>query len=92
MLGTAAVSARRTTPKNPADMRAVEDKQGDFHNVDGTPSRHEIARFCQSDSGHLRGNEREFVNDMASSTSGANPTERQAKWLRSILYRLGGRL
>ena len=92
MLGTAAVSARRTTPENSAGMRAVEDKQGDFHNVDGTPSWHEIARFCQSNSGHLRGNEREFVNDMASSTVWREPTERQAKWLRSILYRLGGRL
>src|SRR5207244_12200377 len=32
-----------------AGMRAVENKQhgaGDFHNVDGRPSWHEIARFC----------------------------------------------
>jgi hypothetical protein len=86
------VSARRTTPENSAGMRTVEDKQDDFHNVDGTPSWHEIARFCQSNSGHLRGNEREFVNDMASSTVWREPTERQAKCLRSILYRLGGRL
>ena len=60
-----------------------------------TSTAHCLARnrtLCQSNSGHLRGNEREFVNDMASSTVWREPTERQAKWLRSILYRLGGRL
>jgi hypothetical protein len=78
-----------------AGMRAVENKQhgtGDFHNVGGLPAWDEIARFCQENNHRLRASEREFVNDMASRTVWREPTEKQAKWLRSIFYRLGGRL
>ncbi len=76
-------------------MRAVENKQhgpGDFYNVDGLPAWDEIALFCQQNSDRLRENERAFINDMASYTVWREPTEKQAKWLRSIFYRLGGRL
>ena len=74
-------------------MRVVENKHSsDFHNVDGTPAWNEIALFCQRNNDRLWGSEREFINDMALRTVWREPTERQAKWLRSILYRLGGRL
>jgi hypothetical protein len=78
-----------------AGVRAAEAKQhgpDDFHNVDGTPAWHEIARFCQQSRDRLREKEREFINDMTSRTVWCEPTERQSKWLRSIFYRLGGSL
>jgi hypothetical protein len=78
-----------------AGLRVGENKQhgsGDFHNVDGTPDWHEVARFCQQHDSRLRENERQFVNDMASRSVWREPTEKQAKWLRSIFFRLGGRI
>jgi hypothetical protein len=76
-----------------AGVRAVESMSaGDFHNVDGTPAWNEIALFCQKNSNRLRENERQFVNDMASRSVWREPTEKQAKWLRSIFYRLGGKI
>jgi hypothetical protein len=65
---------------------------GEFHNVDGTPAWNEIALFCQQNSSRLRENERQFVNDMAGRSVWREPTEKQAKWLRSIFYRLGGKI
>jgi hypothetical protein len=78
-----------------AGMRAVENRQhsgGDFHNVDGTPAWNEIALFCQQNNDRLRESERQFVNDMAARSVWREPTEKQAKWLRSIFYRLGGKI
>jgi hypothetical protein len=78
-----------------AGVHAVENKQHgsvDFHNVDGTPAWHEIARFCQQHNDRLRENERDFINDMASRTVWREPTPKQEKWLRSIFFRLGGRV
>jgi hypothetical protein len=76
-----------------AGMRAAEDRStGDFHNVDGTPNWHEIARFCQRNNNRLRPNEQTFINDMAARSVWREPTEKQAKWLRSIFYRLGGKI
>jgi hypothetical protein len=78
-----------------AGARAVESKQhgnGDFHNVDGTPAWNEIALFCQQNNDRLRENERTFVNDMAARTVWREPSPKQEKWLRSIFYRLGGKI
>ena len=78
-----------------AGVRAAEAKQhgpSDFYNVDGTPAWHEIARFCQHSRDRLREKERGFIDDMASRTVWREPTERQAKWLRSIFHQLGGGL
>ena len=78
-----------------AGVRAVENKQhgsGDFHNVDGLPNWNEIALFCQQNNDRLRPTERQFIDDIASRTVWREPTEKQAKWLRSIFYRLGGKL
>ena len=77
-----------------AGVRAVEGRQhgtGDFHSVDGLPAWGEIALFCPQNGDRLGENERTFVNEMASRTVWREPTEKQAKWLRSIFYRLGGR-
>jgi hypothetical protein len=79
-----------------AGKRAGESKQhggsDGFHNVDGTPDWHEIARFCQQSNGRLRPNEQTFINDMAARSVWREPTEKQEKWLRSIFYRLGGKI
>src|SRR5215469_357453 len=78
-----------------AGVRVVENRQhgsGDFHNVDGLPNWNEIALFCQQNNDRLRPTERQFIDDMASRTVWCEPTEKQAKWLRSIFYRLGGKL
>jgi hypothetical protein len=78
-----------------AGVRAVENKQhgsGDFQNVDGTPAWHEIARYCQQHNDRLREKEQDFINDMAARTVWREPTERQAQWLRSIFFKLGGRI
>ena len=77
-----------------AGLRAAEDKHHgtmDFANVDGTPSWHRMALYCQERDGYLRKNEQEFIHDMTAHTVWREPTERQGKWLRSIYYRLGGK-
>jgi len=78
-----------------AGRRAAENQQHgsvDFHNVDGTPHWREIARFCQQRGDRLSEKEKTFINDMTSRTVWREPSEKQAKWLRSIFYRLGGRI
>jgi hypothetical protein len=78
-----------------AGARDAENRQhgsDDFHNVDGTPHWHEIARFCQQHNDRLSEKEGNFINDMTSRTVWREPSEKQAKWLRSIFYRLGGRI
>jgi hypothetical protein len=80
-----------------AGIRATELKQfsggEDFMNVDGTPAWDAIARFCQQQSPKLRNDkERQFVADMAARTVYREPTAAQEKWLRSIFYRMGGKL
>ena len=70
-----------------AGMRAVEDKHygtSDFHNVDGMPSWHEIARWCQRRGDRLHSREQQFINDMAARTMWRERTEKQEEWLKSI--------
>jgi hypothetical protein len=74
-----------------AEAKVPHDADG-FRSVNGTATWHEIARFCQDCSARLRGNEQDFVDDMTGLTLWREPTEKQAKWLRSIFYRLGGKL
>lgn len=73
-----------------AEAKLPHDEDG-FRNVDGAASGHRIARFCQDRSARLRGNELDFVDDMVGLTVWREPTPKQAKWLRSIYARLGGR-
>ena len=78
-----------------AGQRDAEHKHSgpaDFHNIDGTPNWHEMALYCQQRGSLLRGQEQTFINDMASRTVWREPTEKQAKWLKSIFYRLGGKI
>ena len=62
-----------------------------FRNMDGTPTWHEMAVWCAQQADRLREQERKFVNDMAGRTVWCEPTEKQAKWLKSIYYRLGAK-
>jgi hypothetical protein len=64
----------------------------DFDNVDGSPQWHEIACYCQRHNNPLREDKKTFVNDMAARTVLREPTAKQEKWLRSIFFRLGGRI
>jgi hypothetical protein len=76
-------------------VRAAENKMhgnSDFRDIDGFPAWSEIALYCQRNNRRLRPNEQEFVNDMASQTVWREPSPKQAKWLRSIFLRLGGRI
>jgi hypothetical protein len=77
-------------------VRAVEAKVSHdadgFRNVSWAPSWHDMARFCQERSARLRGSEPKFVDDMSGLTLWREPTPKQAKWLKSIYARLGGRL
>ena len=78
-----------------AGVRAAENKAhggGDFHNVDGLPNWSEIALYCQRHNDRLRPTEQTFIDDMASRTVWREPTPKQEKWLKSIFYRLGGKL
>jgi hypothetical protein len=59
---------------------------------DDAPSWHDMALFCQQHDDRLREREREFVHDVTARTVWREPTEKQAKWLRNIFFRLGGRL
>jgi len=51
-----------------------------------------MALYCHQRSNLLRCHEQTFITDMAAQTVWREPTEKQAKWLRSIFLRLGGRI
>jgi hypothetical protein len=76
-------------------VRAGENKEfngTDFCGVDGLPDWEEIARYCQVNNSKLSDKESNFVDDMASRTVWREPTEKQAKWLKSIFLKLGGKI
>jgi hypothetical protein len=77
-------------------VRAAENAHhgaDDFANIDGTPSWHKVALYCQRNSGKLEERHHKFINDMASRTVWAGePTEKQQRYLLSLFYKLGGRL
>lgn len=62
-----------------------------FFDADGRPHWNAIALFCQDHHGKLKAHEQQFVDDMTGKTLSYEPTEKQAKWLLAIFYRLGGR-
>lgn len=64
----------------------------DFHNVDGSQPWYAMATWCQRRDNGLGAREKTFIDDMASRAVWREPTEKQAKWLRSIFHRLGGKL
>jgi hypothetical protein len=76
-------------------MQAAENKHhngNDFVN-NGSPSWHEVARYCQHHVDKLDERHHRFVNDMASWTVwGREPTEKQQRYLLSLFYKLGGKL
>jgi hypothetical protein len=71
--------------------RQAEENQRGFRSVDALdePSWHEIACECANHENRLNEKERPFVKDMVRWTvRGGEPTEKQAKWLRSIYARI----
>jgi hypothetical protein len=70
------------------DGRKTAEAPVSFSTV-GEPSWNDIARECEANAARLSPREQEFVRDMCSWTvNGGMPTEKQAKWLRSIWARL----
>jgi hypothetical protein len=63
----------------------------DYYNADGQPRWDAIAAFCQKNNDRLMPSERKFIDDMAGSTMWRPPTEKQGRWLLTIVLRLGGR-
>ena len=63
----------------------------DFHNTDGSPVWNEVVEFCQRRGSRLSTREQEFVDSVAAQLVYREPTEKQAKWLKSIFLRLGGK-
>jgi hypothetical protein len=63
----------------------------DFHNINGLPSWHEMALWCQQRYDRLEDKHREFIDDMAGLTLWREPTEKQGKYLTSLYHKLGGR-
>jgi hypothetical protein len=90
-LYVAGYEAGRADGVRAAEAKVSHDADG-FRNVNGLPSWHSMARYCQERSARLRSNEAGFVDDMTGQTLWREPTEKQAKWLKSIYARLGGRL
>jgi hypothetical protein len=81
--------AKEIYQRGVADGRhAAQQQQPAWHDV-GDPSWHAIACEC-AHSGRLRDQkEKDFVADMMRWTvHGTEPTEKQAKWLRSIYVRV----
>ena len=73
------------------DGENKEHNGADFKNVGGK-SWHEIAMWCNDRAGELSASEEQFVHDMAARSVWREPTEKQAKWLKSICLRLGGKV
>ena len=87
--------AREIYQRGVADGRQAAEREQNapvFRNVNlnDEPSWHDIACECAAHGARLRDKrERKFVNDMVRWTvHGGEPTEKQAKWLRSIYARV----
>jgi hypothetical protein len=72
-----------------AESRDVGD---DFHNLDGSASWETMAAHCRRRRDQLNEREQEFISSALSRIVYREPMEKQAKWLRSIFLRTGGRL
>jgi hypothetical protein len=69
--------------------RAAEQNGTVSFSTVGEPSWNDIARECEAHAAQLTSREQEFVRDMCGWTvNGGTPTEKQAKWLRSIWTRV----
>jgi hypothetical protein len=63
-----------------------------FYNLDGTTTPEAMAAWCRRHGDRLGEREQEFIAGVSSRIVYGEPTEKQAKWLRSIFLRTGGRL
>jgi hypothetical protein len=76
---------------------AASEKQfygdGDFRTVNGSdPDWSEIAKYRYRKRDQLNEREAEFIGSVSSQLVWRAPSEKQRKWLLSILYKLGGKL
>jgi hypothetical protein len=77
-----------------AGVAAAESRDAgdDFRNLDGSASWETMAAHCRQRRDQLNEREQEFISSVSSRIVYREPTEKQAKWLRSIFLRTGGRL
>jgi hypothetical protein len=75
---------------------AAAEKQNDvgdgFNNLDGTATPEAMAAWCRRRRDQLNEREQKFISSVSAHIVWREPTEKQAKWLRSIFLRTGGRL
>jgi hypothetical protein len=80
--------AREIYQRGVEDGRKAAEAPVNFSTV-GEPSWNDIACECEANAARLSPREQEFVRDMCSWTvNSGTPTEKQAKWLRSIWARV----
>jgi hypothetical protein len=61
---------------NEAEMKKLYDAGYDFRSIDGLPSWHDMALWCQRRNDRLQSRESEFVDHMASLTVWREPSEK----------------
>jgi hypothetical protein len=76
------------------DKAAAEDHSGgnEFHDLDGAALWIQMAAHCRRCTDQLREYEQGFIRNVSSKIVWRQPNEREAKWLRRIVLRTGGRL
>lgn len=80
--------------------KGVEDAENrlhgidDFRSTDGKgPAWEAVAHFLQRNKHRLDAKHHDFIDDMAARTAwGREPTEKQHKYLRSLFFKLGGKI
>jgi hypothetical protein len=80
--------------------KGVEDAENKLHGIDGfrstngnSPAWEAVAHFLQRNKHRLDSKHHDFVDDMAARTAwGREPTEKQHKYLRSLFFKLGGKI
>jgi hypothetical protein len=75
-----------------AAAESRNDGGDDFRNLDGSMTWEGMAAHCRRHSDKLGEREQEFIANVSAHIVYREPTEKQAKWLRSIFLRTGGRL
>ena len=75
---------------------AASEKQfygdGDFRTINGSdPDWKQVSQYCYAKRDQLSAREAEFIKSVSSQLIWRPPSEKQRKWLLSILYRLGGK-
>jgi hypothetical protein len=77
-----------------AGVRDTDNRNGSngFHDLDDSSTWQMMARHCRQCSDKLCSSEVKFIQSISSQLEWREPSPKQAKWLKSIFYKTGGRL